>query len=76
MAAKVKGFGRRPQHDGACGLGAGVRKPPKEETAGRRGYVRARATYGDLKVAGWTLVSLQGAQARNFVGLDAVGGLG
>jgi hypothetical protein len=35
-----------------------------------------RATYGDLKVAGWTLVSPQGAQARDFVGLDAIGGLG
>jgi hypothetical protein len=36
MLPLVKGFGRRPQHDGACGCGAGVRKPPKEETAGRK----------------------------------------
>ena len=32
----VKGFGRRPQHDRARGRGAGVRKPPWEETAGRK----------------------------------------
>jgi len=36
MTAKVKGFGRRPQRDRAYGIGAGVRKPPKEETAGRK----------------------------------------
>jgi hypothetical protein len=31
----VKGFGRRPEHDSARRSGAGVRKPPLEETAGR-----------------------------------------
>ena len=34
-SAMVKGFGRRPFADGRAGSGAGVRKPPKEETAGR-----------------------------------------
>ena len=39
----VKGFGRRPLADGRAESGAGVRKPPKEETAGRKGAVwRAR----------------------------------
>ena len=52
MLQKVKGFGRRPQHDMVCRRGAGVRKPPKEETAGRMGSVWPRATYGDLKVTG------------------------
>jgi hypothetical protein len=38
-----EGFGRRPFADGGTGAGAGVRKPPKEETAGRLGTVwRAR----------------------------------
>ena len=46
----VKGFGRRPQHDIACRRGAGVRKRPKEETAGRMGSVWPGATYGELKV--------------------------
>ena len=31
----VKGFGRRPFCDGRARAGAGARKPPKEETAGR-----------------------------------------
>jgi hypothetical protein len=34
-SALVKGFGRRPEHDSARRSGAGVRKPPLEETAGR-----------------------------------------
>jgi hypothetical protein len=43
----VKGFGRRPQHDGGCGVGAGVRKPPKEETAGgKRLCLAARDLWG------------------------------
>ena len=32
-----------------CGLGAGVRKPPREETAGRKGrWRREGPTYGDF----------------------------
>ena len=34
--AFVKVFGCRPHHDGATHSGAGVRKPPREETAGVR----------------------------------------
>jgi hypothetical protein len=34
---------------------AGVRKPPKEETAGRKGAVQRGATYGDLEIAGGSL---------------------
>jgi len=38
-----EGFGRRPFFDGGTRPGAGARKPPKEETAGRLGAVwRAR----------------------------------
>ena len=33
-AAYVKGFGCRPFTEGATRTGAGVRKPPREETAG------------------------------------------
>jgi hypothetical protein len=36
MTAMVKGFGRRPQHDRPRSREAGVRKPPLEETAGRK----------------------------------------
>jgi hypothetical protein len=37
MTAKLKGFGRRPfAGDAGTGRGAGVRKPRKEETAGRK----------------------------------------
>jgi len=32
----LKGFGRRPFAGAAAGRGAGVRKPRKEETAGRK----------------------------------------
>src|SRR5271167_1041964 len=40
-AAKVKGFGRRPPARGGARHGeAGVRKPPKEETAFRKGRWR------------------------------------
>ena len=41
MASKVKGFGRRPLARGGARHGeAGVRKPPKEETAFRKGRWR------------------------------------
>lgn len=55
--ASVKGFGRWPQHDVGYRRGAGVRKPPKEETAGGMGSVWPGATYGDLKVTGGSLAS-------------------
>jgi hypothetical protein len=35
MSRMVKGFGRRPFATVERGAGAGVQKPPKEETAGR-----------------------------------------
>ena len=34
VTAYVKGFGCRPFTEGATRTGAGVRKPPREETAG------------------------------------------
>jgi len=49
-------------------LGAGVRKPPKEETAGRKGAVWSGATYGDLRIAGGRLVGLRERVARIVLG--------
>ena len=50
MSDNVKVFGCRPHESGAADPGAGVRKPPREETAGCR--ARWRVTrYGDF-VAG------------------------
>ncbi len=66
MTAMLKGFGRRP-FAGARGLTrAGVRKPRKEETAGRKGrcLVGRGATYGDFGVADGALVGLRGPVAR------------
>lgn len=51
MSAFVKVFGCRPFIDLAVRRdSAGVRKPPRKETASRKG-VAAAATYGDLRVA-------------------------
>jgi hypothetical protein len=49
MAAFVKVCGWRPRDGGAADTGAGVRKPPKEETAGGLARQRVRR-YGDLAV--------------------------
>ena len=48
----VKGFGCRPMTDGprTPRLGAGVRKPPRNETAGS-GTRSCRGRYGDLSAA-------------------------
>jgi hypothetical protein len=50
MTASVKVCGCRPHDGGAADTGAGVRKPPREETAGGRGRWCVRS-YGGL-VAG------------------------
>src|SRR5258708_596429 len=47
MSPIVKVFGCRPHEGGATHTGAGVRKPPKEETAGGVAWWRVRR-YGDL----------------------------
>src|ERR1700716_1357477 len=47
MSPVVKVFGCRPHDGGAAHTGAGVRKPPREETAGCRARCRVRR-YGDL----------------------------
>jgi hypothetical protein len=62
---------------GPCGTvvrapGAGVRKPPKEETAGRKGALFwLGATYGDLRIAGgaslsrlWRVATVLAARAK------------
>ena len=51
MSAFVKVFGCRPDGDGATHTGAGVRKPPREETAGGVAKLRVRL-YGDLGAGG------------------------
>ena len=48
-----------PLRDGRVGCGAGVRKPPKEETAGRLGAGWAGAPYGDFGVTDQALVALR-----------------
>ena len=48
-----------PLRDGRAGCGAGVRKPPKEETAGRLGAGWAGAPYGDFGVTDQALVALR-----------------
>ena len=50
-SAFVKVFGCRPHDDGATHSGAGVRKPPREETAGRRA-LRSVRRYGDFGAGG------------------------
>jgi hypothetical protein len=54
MAEAVKGFGCRPGASDRPGIGAGVRKPPKKEPAGKRravgrlwGFGVAAALAGD-----------------------------
>ncbi len=51
-AAYVKGFGCRPFTDGATRTGAGVRKPPREETAGLDATVVRQTRHGAMGI--WT----------------------
>ena len=67
MTASLKGFGRRPFAGARAGRGAGVRKPRKEETAGRRGAVWLGATYGDLKVADGSAKWRRGRKAAGVI---------
>ena len=72
-SAVVKGFGRRPFRDGRARWRAGVRKPPKEETAGRKGADWLAAIYGDLRIADGARASARRAVARSLVGGNAEG---
>jgi hypothetical protein len=70
-AGEVKGFGRRPLSGRSSALGAGVRKPPKQETAGRKGAGWSGASYGDLRIAGGSRVWRGRAAERSLaVGTD------
>src|SRR5882757_3303608 len=51
MSVIVKVFGCRPHEGGAAHTGAGVRKPPREETAERRAMGSVRR-YGDFDAGG------------------------
>src|SRR5208283_5024404 len=68
MSTHVKGFGCRPPHARSGRSGAGDRKPPWEETAGRKGSVCHMARYGDLKVA----VSANGSLFRGLASASYV----
>ena len=80
MPASVKGFGRRPLRTVWACAGAGARKPPKEETAGRLGPFFER-DYGDLRIAdrwrgrrrqpGCSVFSAEAARAAVSDGDDA-----
>src|SRR5271166_182465 len=71
QSPQAEGF-RTPALCRRAGLDAGpsVRKPRKEETAGRKGrcLVGRGATYGDFGVADGALVGLRGPVARIVVG--------
>ena len=69
LRALIRGF-RTPA---LCGTvvrdaGAGVRKPPKEETAGRKGAVWLAAIYGDLRIADATRASARRPVERRPIG--------
>ena len=57
-----------PLQDGRASAGAGVRKPPKEETADRKGAVWLGATYGGLRIACGSGVSARWRVARRLAG--------
>jgi len=46
MSAHVKVFGCRPDDGGSAHTGAGVRKPPREETAGGGTWMSRRGLMG------------------------------
>jgi hypothetical protein len=53
---------------------AGVRKPPKEETAGRKGAIWSGAAYGDFGVADEALVGLRWPVAGMFAAKEKTTG--
>src|SRR5271166_1243713 len=71
----LKGFGRWPFAGARAGRGAGVRKPRKEETAGRMGAAWLGATYGDLKVADGSPVWRRRPEAAGTIGGNEDGAL-
>jgi len=61
-----EGFRTPALCDGGARRGAGVRKPPKEETAGRKGAVLRGATYGDLRLADGSRLSRRQLVSRSL----------
>jgi len=59
MTVVVKVCGCRPHEGGAAHTGAGVRKPPREETAGRGARWRVRR-YGDFDACGLLRKCIEG----------------
>ena len=76
MGGIVKVFGCRPLAEG-CGrdAGAGVRKPPRKETAGRKGAVAAAASYGDLGGVGGDCALVAMIMNGDFEAVDSAKGL-
>jgi hypothetical protein len=68
--AIVKSFGRRPGHGWPGRRGAGVRKPPKDETAGRIWRCWGGRDLWDLKVTAGSHGS------EPVVDVDSLAGLG
>ena len=60
LAALIQGFRARPFATVWRGAGAGIRKPPKEETAERKGAVRARA----MGICGWRTARVRRGYSR------------
>jgi len=71
----VKGFGRRPNTTEGAASGPAFESLPRRKTAGgKRLCLAARDLWG-FEGGGLSVVSLREPQARDFVGLDEVGGL-
>src|SRR5271166_1655334 len=69
LAALIRGVSDAgPLRAGGAGCGAGVRKPPKEETAWRFGAGWAGAAYGDFGVSDEALVRLRRPASRIVLG--------
>ena len=62
-----EGFGRRPFAGARAWRGAGVRKPRKEETAGRKGAVWLVAPYGNLRIADGSPMWRRGRKAAGVI---------
>src|SRR5713226_5647849 len=76
ISGTVKVFGGRPMTVAPHGPGAGVRKPPREETAGEKARsCRARGpSYGDLRAAGWALLGSLSDRVRRSRALESMSG--
>ena len=76
MRALIRGFRTpAPLRGVVRAFGAGVRKPSKEETAGRKGAGLAGSTYGDLKVWAGALGAVRGPGDESLPGAPKTAGV-